>query len=347
VNIRLAGESDLPAWQEFVDRAPAAHHMHHAGWYSVLRDAYWVTPYYLMACDGADALVGVLPLYFTRSPFTGRHLSSLEDGVLAHSKEVARDLIAEALALRDRLGARYLQIRGGPLGDHQPPARIPTVRTIIATERGIDALWSSIKKKTRWALRKVEQQPLTIEIDARLSRLRDFYEVYAAHMRSLGTPVMGFDGWAAMRRHLGPERLRLYLLEYRKALIGGMLCVVNGGGARWTDYLAIVRPSREIEFANYLLYWHVMRDAASRGATCLDLGRSRPGSNNHLFKRKWGGADTEVDYCFFPARGSDAKPLDLRPQSDRKGLAQRAWSCLPLALCNTLGPLIRKQLPFI
>ena len=125
-----------------------------------------------------------------------------------------------------------------------------------------------------------------------------------------------------------------------------MLCIINAD--RWTDYYAVVLLSDDkTEFANYLLYWHVIRDASNCGAPLLDLGRSTPDSNVHLFKRKWGGIDVPVFYHFYPAPSATMRDPGLQKLKEGTGSAQRIWSRLPLVLCNQLGPLIRKQLPFI
>jgi hypothetical protein len=344
LSVRIAERNDLAAWQRFVDRSPGAGCMHHAAWYEVLRDAYWVTPYFLVARDGDGEVAGILPLYYSRSLLTGPHLSSLEDGALAARDDAVAALLVKARQLRDETGARYLQVRGGPV-DEPAAVSVPTVRTFVATRGPGEALWSGIKKKTRWAIRQAQQQAILIGHDAKLESLGEFYRVYAAHMHELGTPVMGADAFRALEERLGRERLRLYTVRYGNRLIGGMLCILNG--VRWTDYYAIVRPAREIEFANYLLYWHVIQDAAAHGAAGLDLGRSTPGSNVHLFKRKWGGVDVDVPYHFYPRPGVGADKLGLEAMKKGKGLPQRIWSRLPLAVCNRLGPLLRKQLPFI
>ncbi len=342
--IRTAEEADLADWQLFVDRAPHAGCMHHSGWHAVLREAYWVKPYFLVAEQAPGQIVGLLPLYHSRSPLTGSHLSSLEDGVLAIDERVATALLAHARSLRDQIGAKYLQVRGGPA--NEPGARsFPTVHTVINTCRPADMLWSAIGKKTRWAIRQAEKTNVRIDPDAELEGLEVFHGVYAEHMRGLGTPVMGIDALRAMRAHLGLARLRLYVVHEGQRLIGGMLCILNK--ERWTSYLAIMRPSNETDFANYLLHWHVILDAAASGVPVLDLGRSTPDSNVHLFKRKWGGRDVEAAYHFYPAAGFGPVKARLEELKRGKRLPQRIWSHLPPAVCNRLGPLLRKQLPFI
>ena len=344
MRVHLATDADLDKWQEFVDRSAGAGCMHHAGWFQVLRDVYWVTPYFLMAVDEDGALQGILPAYFSRSPLTGRHISSLEDGILATTSEATAALLTEARALRDRTRSRYLQLRGGAI-DRPGDVVQPAVHTVIRTSVPVEQLWAAINKKTRWGIRQAQGQDLRIEHDPELARLGEFYAVYAVHMRGLGTPVFGASVFDAIAARLGRDRLRLYTVRYGNQLIGGMLCILNG--RRWTDYYAVVRPSAETEFANYLLYWHVIRDAAQTGGDCLDLGRSTPGSNVHLFKRKWRGVDVDVAYQFYLRPGVRAGNVGLGRQKQEKGILQRLWTVLPTPVCNQLGPLIRKQLPFI
>lgn len=344
MRVQQATDANLDMWQEFVDRNEDAGSMHHAGWYSVLRDAFSVTPYFLLALDERGTVQGILPTYFSRSPLTGRHISSLEDGVLTSGAEATTALLNEALALRDKTRSRYLQVRGGMV-DRQADIIQPTVRTIINTANSVETLWGTVKKKTRWAVRQAEQQDLTVEYDAALTQLSEFYAAYATHMRDLGTPVFGPAVFDAIASHLGRARLRLYIVRHGGRLIGGMLCIING--SRWMDYYAIVRPSPDVEFANYLLYWHVIRDASQNGAHCLDLGRSTPGSNVHLFKRKWRGTDLGVPYYFFVRQGARTDNVGFGRQKQEKGTLQRCWSMLPVSVSNCIGPVVRKQLPFI
>jgi len=344
IRVRLASDADLPIWQEFVDRNTRAGCMHNAAWLQVLHDVYWVTPYFLMAVDDTGAVQGILPTYFSRSPLTGRHISSLEDGVLSTTSEATAALLAEARALRDRTRSRYLQIRGGAV-DRPGDIVQATVRTFINTSEPIEKLWAAITKKTRWGIRRAEGQGLRIEHDNALAALSEFYAVYAGHMRNLGTPVFARSVFDAMLNRLGRNRLRLYTVKHGDRLIGGMLCILNGH--LWTDYYAVVQPSPATEFANYLLYWHVIRDAAQSGAVRLDLGRSTPGSNVYLFKRKWRGTDVEVPYHFYLRPGVRTENVGFGRQKQNKGTLQRLWSKLPLSVSNCVGPLIRKQLPFI
>lgn len=343
MNVSLATEDDLESWQAFVDNTPTAGPMHHAGWFKVLRDAYAVVPYYFIA-KSEGAIVGVLPMYLSRSRFTGRHYTSLEGGILVSQDEAEIALRSTAKALRNERGVRYVQIRGGSI-DPEAQRTLTTLHTVVPTSEGPEKRWSAIKTKTRWGIRQAQKQPFEVQRDYDLQGIDDFYDLYAAHMRDLGTPVFSLKTFRAMREHLGKERLRLHFLRYDGRLVGGMLCVVHGN--RWTDLYAIVRRAKTTEFANYLLYWEVIRDAAESGIAEFDMGRSTPESNVHLFKRKWGGHDVAVDYLFYTASDAPEKQLGLLGETREKGLAQRIWSRLPTSVCARVGPIIRRDLPFL
>lgn len=337
-SVRIVTAGDLGAWQEFVNSRPDAGAMHHAGWLGVLRDASHVQPLFLAAYD-ESRLLGIMPGYVSRSHLTGAHYTTLDGGPLVADEAVRAALLSSAVQMQNEL--RYVEIRGSAPEDLRPTTTVPTIHTLVATADGPEAAWSAIKTKTRWAIRQAEKEPLTIEQDDSLSLMDAFYALYAAHMHELGTPVFSREFFRAMRRHLGPT-LRLYMIRHRASPIGGMLCVEHG--ARWTDLYAIVRRRGAPEFANYLLYWHVIRDAAEHGVAEFDLGRSTPGSNVHLFKRKWGGRDEPVPYAFYATKGMKFGMLDGNRE---KGAAQKLWAKMPIAFCNLAGPIIRRDLPFL
>src|SRR5262245_18521692 len=179
IRVRLASENDLPAWQAFVDCTLGAGGLHHAGWHGVLRDADWVTALFFMGLASDETIAGILPAYLSGSPLTGVHISSLECGIRARRHEAAASLLAEAVAARDHMKARYLQIRGGSIVEASR-LTLPAVRTVIATDRPQEVLWWPMKQSCRRAVRKGAKEAVVIEHDPALHHLSDFYRVYAA-----------------------------------------------------------------------------------------------------------------------------------------------------------------------
>jgi hypothetical protein len=342
--VTLLEESGLAAWQNFVDASGHAGPFHHAGWFNVLREAYSVLPCYLIARDERGEICGVLPAYYSNSIFTGRHITSLDGGILSTSPAAVGPLLDSLRALGSKRRVRYVQLRGGP-SDGNFATTVRTVHTVINTARERDVIWASFRQKTRWEVRQAERQVLSVELDTTLAGLETLYRLYAAHMHELGTPVFGVETFRSMHRNLGNDRMRVYILRLGPEVIGGMVCLVHGN--HWTDLYAIVRRSEATEFANYLLYWSVIGDAADGRAETLDLGRSAPGSTVLLFKHKWGGTDVDVPYLFYPTRFSASTQLGLVQETREKGFRQKIWSGLPLPVANRLGPIIRRDLPFL
>jgi hypothetical protein len=320
--------------------------MHLAGWYGVLRDAYAVEPYYLLARDASGRIRGVLPGYFSKSIIMGYHYTTLDGGTLTDCQEAHDALIAAVMALRDRSGVTFVQIRGG-VEDASASSRVEVVHTVVSTSSGSEAAWAKLKQKTRWGVRQAEKQDVLVERDVLLEGMRSFYDVYSEHMHELGTPCFGTATFREMERHFGPDLLRLFLVRYRGELIGGMLCIVHG--RRWTDLHAIVRRTNTPEYANYLLYWTAIRHAADEGAIELDFGQSSPGGNVHMFKKKWGGEDIDLPYVTYRKVPKASKPVaddNVLKKYPPKSLPRRIWSRMPIQLCNVIGPIMRRDLPF-
>ena len=77
---------------------------------------------------------GVLPLYHSRSPLTGSHLSTLEEGILAIDTGAAAALLVRARSLSDEIGAKYLQVRGGMI-DKAAGRKFKFIHTFIDTSK--------------------------------------------------------------------------------------------------------------------------------------------------------------------------------------------------------------------
>lgn len=340
--IDLADISDLQEWQSFVDSQPQAHALHHAGWFHVLRESFAVKPRFLIARNEDAAIAGVMPGYLSRSAVSGSHFTTLDAGVLAADPAAAEQLAEHARRLIVAEKAAYFLLRGAH-GDGCNGQESRYVVSIVDTGGTADEILGRLKKKTRWYVRQGEKQGFSVRSDPDLACIDAFYQLYAAHVHRLGTPVMSKRMMQAMVRHLGPRRLRLLLVERGEQTVGGMLIVVGNRG--FLDLYALVRHDLRDTAAGYLLYWRALELAAREGAGELNLGRSTVSSGTHLFKTKWGGRDEPLIYRYYFAPGVRRRE-GLGKFHSQETLAQRMWKHLPLWAANRIGPLLRRQLPF-
>ena len=338
--LRWAGEADLDAWQAFVDRRPSARAHHHAAWYRVLGEAFSVKQCFLLAEAPGEGVCGVLPLYESHSWILPPHLASLEGGALADSPEVAAALQRRALELSRERRLRYLLLRDPVTPETALPGttRLDYLRPTVVTATGSDRLWQGLSGRTRNRIGRAERAGIAVATEA--AQLEAFYAAFAARQRAHGTPTPGLDLFRSLRRHLD-DRFRLYTARHSERLLGGILCVA--GPYRWEALYGALTEEGARLHANYALYWALIRDAAAAGVGELDLGRSRPESPTHVFKRQWAQDDRPAPYDVIAVNGP--VPSGVEALQAGGGAAQRLWRRLPLGLTKALGPILRRQLP--
>jgi hypothetical protein len=336
--VTIAAEQDLERWQQSALERQPQNPMLDAGWYRVLADAFSVERLFLVCRNSAGQVAGLAPLYCSRSPFTGTHITNLEDGWYAEDSMASHALLDAARSLCKERNARYLLLRHAEAIAGAADRVVPTVRRIIDTSKPAAAILSDVKKKSRWAIRQAASKGFVIKEDPGLECMEIFYTLYARHMRDLGTPVMSMRYMLALKRHFGAARLKLFFVCRDGREIGGMLCI--SAMNTWLNMYAVTRKDFMAEYPNYLLYWRAIERAAGAGIARFDLGRSRPASNTFLFKAKWPGIDHEVPHCYFGGAGK------LNRIHEQESLMQRIWKHVPLPVANWAGPKIRNQLPF-
>lgn len=338
----IAGPRDAygTAWDAFVAAHPDAGPMHWIGWHGVLVDAFAVEPVFLAAIDAASRIHGIAPLYFSDSSLEGRHLASLQDGILADAEETAELMLSAALSERDRRRAGLLIMRGGLPIASVAETTLPVVHTVVDTARSAERLLAAIGKKVRWQIRQCRDLSFA-EVAPSCDALARFHRIFADHQRRLGTPAPGSRFFPAIFRNLG-NRARLFTVSRSGTMVGGMVVVANGQG--WASlYAAIEEKDRDAD-GGYFLYWKVLEWMCGQGVSRFDLGRSTPDSGVHRFKKKWADSDVVKIYGYF---GSDAATRVAAMNVMRKGqtLKQQVWKHLPPVICNLVGPVIRRKLP--
>ena len=347
VTVERIGEAGLSEWQSFVDASGRGGAMHQAAWFRVLTDAFGARPWFLLARRTDRSVCGVLPMYFSNSLFFGRHLSSLEDGLLASDAEAERALVMRAIEERDRVRARYVVVRGVAPGSAIANRSVfcrPTIRRVIDTSAPIETTYSALDRRVKREIRRAESAGYSVQRDETLQSLDgSFYDAYAEHVHQLGTPVMTRRMMGAIKKHMDPERVRLYLVGKSGAPIaGGILGFLSARG--FSGWYGVVRNTGKDDYATYLLYWKIIEDLTLSAVATFDLGRSAPRSGSYMFKKKWPGIDHDVLHAFYARPGADISAEAALYEG--MSAKQRLWKQLPLPVANAIGPLVRRQLPF-
>ncbi|HEY1042886.1 MAG TPA: FemAB family XrtA/PEP-CTERM system-associated protein [Telluria sp.] len=342
LRLQLLRAADRERWDAFVRRCPEATFFHLSGWQRVIEEAFGHrTWFYYVEQDGAIA--GVLPLGEIRSRLFGHSLLALPFcvyGGVAADCAGARALLEQAAQnLAIELGVGHLEYRSmapAHAGDPVYATRdlYYTFRKQIGPDNEANLL--AIPRKQRAMVRKGEKLGLASEIDDGVRRM---FQAYSASVHRLGTPVLPERYFALLKQEFG-EQCEVRVIVQGRELVSAVLSFFfrnevipyYGGGPDIARQLA----------GNDYMYWSLMRDAAARGCTLFDFGRSKIGTGAFDFKKNWGFAAQPLGYEYRLVRAR--RMPDNQPLNPKYRAFIRLWQRLPLGLANAVGPLIARQL---
>jgi FemAB-related protein (PEP-CTERM system-associated) len=340
MEIRRLGPETME-WDLFVRSHPYGSPFHLVAWKRVVEAAFGHRPHYLMAVRDGQ-IQGVLPLFEVRGLAGGRGLISVPygvyGGICAAAAEAGAALLEAAAATGRERGARYVELRhrSGQALD------LPTKSLYVTFSRPISGddqeNMAAIPRKQRRMIRQGAKFGLRAEFG--LQHLEGFYDIYAASVRTLGSPVFPRRLFHAIAQEFRKDCELLTVWKDGRMLSGVLTLFYEDqvlpyyGGARREAFQYAV---------NDFMYWELMCHAARTGRRVFDFGRSREGTGPYHFKRHWGFEPRPLPYQY-AVLGGGTMP-DLSPSNPRMRWAVAAWKRLPLPLTKALGPALTRYLP--
>ncbi|MEK6636940.1 MAG: FemAB family XrtA/PEP-CTERM system-associated protein [Pseudomonadota bacterium] len=345
VTLRVADlENDGEAIDGYVRAHPLATPFHLSGWSRAVARGCGQVNHYLVA-EIESAIVGVLPLTVVHSPLFGRALVSsafaVGGGALADDGDVANALIAEAVAMAERLTCPTVELRGGMMSagagwHHDETTYLGFVRDLAADD---EAELLAIPRKQRAEVRRALGFDLIVETGTSEAGRAAHYAVYSESVRNLGTPVFPRALFDAVLDEFGREA-DILTVRHGGSAIASVLSLYWRGTVMpyWGGGTAAARGWR----ANDLMYYALMNHARGRGCTRFDFGRSKAGTGPAAFKRNWGFEGEPLAYAKFAADGE--LPRDINPLNPKYRMQVALWQKLPLSIANRIGPMISRGL---
>ena len=181
-----------------------------------------------------------------------------------------------------------------------------------------EILWKGFKTEHRQHIRRGYKNGFTAKLgDVEL--LDDFYKVCPRPGVTWGRPSTRRATWIPSRRHF-PACSAVCRLRRRKAC-RGLVSGLRGGTAEglWLGSLAKHRH----DYAGYVLYWELLKDAAVHGCKQFHLGRSTVQSGGRAFQAEMERSPNAavLAYCS-AAGGTFLKSTSITPDTGlRCGLA--------------------------
>ena len=336
---RYVGEAG--EWDAFVRAQPGWTAFHLYDWKPLIEGLYSHECPYLAARDADGALAGVLPLVRVRSWLFGHYLVSMpfvNYGGPLGCAEAVKALVAAAVALADAGAVKLLELRSRTELPLALPASHRKITVVLDLPADADALRKQIGSKVRSQVKRPEKEGVTVRFGA--DQVDPFYDVFARHMRDLGTPAQPRALFRRIAAGFGDEAW------FGCAYLNGRP-IACGAGFRWAKEFEMTWASSLYEFnrisPNMLLYWAFLERAIGEGLTLFNFGRCSVDSGTHRFKKQWGSRDEQL-WWYQHGRNGEAAATPS-PDDGSYAWGPRVWRHLPLPLANLIGPLVVRSIP--
>jgi FemAB-related protein (PEP-CTERM system-associated) len=330
-DIELYREGD-EGWDDYVAKSKSTTFFHQIAYQRVITESFGFKPYYLAARAGGE-IIGILPLFLVKSLIFGSSLVSSPfcdyGGICADGEAVQRALLEKAVEIGQKERVKYIELR------HKYPTELTlpqstekvNLRVPLAPEMEI---WAGFNAKLRNHVRKAQRSGLQFEV-SNSEKLQCFYDVFAVHMRDMGTPVQSLSFFNNLLQIF--PTAELLLITHERRIIGGGIAVYFKDSMElpWACSLR----SYFIYCPNDLLYWEAIRRGCQQGLRYFNFGRSSKESGTYFFKKQWGAEDEQLFYQYAPIR-SDKIPYRSSTNPKYK-LFSKVWRRLPLSMANLIG----------
>lgn len=327
-------------WNAFVRRQPDWSHFHLAEWRDVIAEVHGHETPYLCARDGEGELRGVLPLVRVSSPVFGRYLVSMpyvNYGGPLGDPFAMRELVRVATTMARSEPGTLLELRNR----HEIPLDLTAshrkITCVLNVPHDGDTLWRALDANVRRRVRRAQKAGITVAFGH--DQLDAFYDVFARHMRDLGTPAQPKSLFTAIRQRF-PDDVTFgaaYLGERPVATIAGF---------RWGSEFEVTWASALVAYkelaANMLIYWAFIERMIGQGVTRFNFGRCTPGGGTHRFKSQWGAVDEPLWWYESDSGDRASTPAPTDPSF---AWGPRLWKRLPAPIATAMGPHLVRYIP--
>lgn len=330
-------------WDAFAARQPGWTHFHRHGWKPLLEEVAGHEALYLATRGTDGTLTGVLPLVRVRSLLFGHYLVSmpfLNYGGPLGTPEAVQALAAEATRLAQADGVKLLELRSRTQLPLEMEVSHRKITVVLNLPDDPDLLWKALPAKVRSQVRRPQKEGVSVRFGA--DQVEPFFQVFARHMRDLGTPTQPLRLFQAIAERFADDAW------FGCAYLGGRP-IAGGAGFRWGSEFEITWASALTEFnrlaPNMLLYWAFMERAVQERLTLFNFGRCTPDSGTHRFKRQWGSRDQQLWWYQYAPNGGTEPVSTPSPDAGPYAWGPRLWKRLPLPVATRLGPRIVRFIP--
>jgi hypothetical protein len=309
-------------WDTFVMEHPNGLLGHTAAWKIILEKSFkHIKAYYLALIDTkTDSIRAALPICQVKSIIGGNRLISLPFATLCEplvrTSEELNILIDAAFDLKERLGCKYIEIKGthgdGIIADERLTKTSNYYMHYLRITTKPEELLIKFKRQARQSIRQASERVLEIKESEDESDLKLFYRFYQDTRKRNLLPSQPYNFFSLMWDEFRPSGcIDLLLAFHRNKPIGGAILFKYKNRAS-LEFLATTNNSTHLR-PNHLLVWHAMKKSHEEGFHLFDFGRTACDNKGLIrFKETWGTSKIPLfDYIGpnFKVNGTDNSHL--------------------------------------
>lgn len=300
--VEIINPFNYSGWDALVASHPNLSFFHGTAWARVLVESYGFTPHYFLAERA------VLPLMEVDSWLTGRRgigLPFTDDcEPLGPDCGSVRKLFQAAVELGNSHSWKYIECRGGRELFDDVPASLTFYGHRLELVVDEAQLFNKMDGSARRAIRKAENEGVTVEISQSLEALHDFYSLHCLTRKRHGLPPPPFHFFRNIHRHILSQNL-------------GMVAVASHRGRKIAAAVYFFQDNRAIykygasDLAwqalrpSNLVMWTAMQWLVQHGATSLHLGKTALANEGlRRFKLTLGATEEKIEYVKYDLRRS-------------------------------------------
>jgi len=286
--VDIANESDAHAWNEYIAKKNNTTCFNRYEWSSILAESYASLPMFLIARRDQE-VSGVFPVYQLNNHTFSQQVS-VKNGLITEDSAVANALFDY---LNKALGDATTINFSSPFSFDFPRLKLETKTTLILNlENDVDAMWKSLRSKTRNVIRKSQKNSLVLKKG--IEYLDIFFRIYSDRMTRKNIP---FSSYAFFKKaaEIFKNDLQIYVAEKNGKAIASILVLLSHDTASYA-YSAFMPGSEQYSPIHFLL-WELINDCIHKKTTLIDMGESSIGSGVYNFKI-WMGAEPKTFYNY-------------------------------------------------
>jgi lipid II:glycine glycyltransferase (peptidoglycan interpeptide bridge formation enzyme) len=193
-----------------------------------------------------------------------------------------------------------------------------------------ESTFKRFDSKLRSQVRRGEKEGIVVRFGRELAS--DYHQVFAEHMRDLGSPAHGLRFFEALADALG-DRAWIGVAYLGNEPVAAGFAIENGREVE-ISWASALRRYQKIS-PNMALYGAFIRRTCERGLSTFNFGRCTEGSRTHKFKQQWGSRDERLSW--YQDKLSALQTSLPSPEAVKYGAAIKLWQRLPLTFAEAIG----------